>query len=103
MRRSGIFPTTRRGYDDVIKVAVIGKPNTGKSSLINYIIGEDRVIVSVFPNHRDTIDTYFENENGKYVFIDTAGIRRKSRITENIERYSIIRSWRSVERADVCR
>jgi len=89
--------------DDVIKVAVIGKPNTGKSSLINYILGEERVIVSDIPGTtRDAIDTYVENGNDKYVFIDTAGIRRKSRINENIERYSIIRSWTAVERADVC-
>lgn len=91
-------------YDeDVIKVAVIGKPNSGKSSLINKILGEDRVIVSDIPGTtRDAIDTYFEHEEDKYVFIDTAGIRRKSKINENIERYSILRSWSAVERADVC-
>lgn len=89
--------------EDVIKVAVIGKPNAGKSSLINNILGEDRVIVSDIPGTtRDAIDTYFEIEGDKYVFIDTAGIRRKSRITENIERYSTIRSWTAVERSDVC-
>ena len=89
--------------DDVIKVAVVGKPNVGKSSLINKIIGEERVIVSDIPGTtRDAIDTYIEKENGKYVFIDTAGIRRKSKIVENIERYSTIRSWRAIERADVC-
>lgn len=89
--------------DDVIKVAVIGKPNAGKSSLINKILGEDRVIVSDIPGTtRDAIDTYFEKDNGKYVFIDTAGIRRKSKINENIERYSTIRSWTAIERADVC-
>ncbi|HHW47840.1 MAG TPA: ribosome biogenesis GTPase Der [Clostridiaceae bacterium] len=89
--------------DDVIKVAVVGKPNVGKSSLINRIIGEERVIVSDIPGTtRDAIDTYIEKENTKYVFIDTAGIRRKSKIVENIERYSTIRSWRAIERADVC-
>lgn len=89
--------------EDIIKVAVIGKPNSGKSSLINRILGEERVIVSDIPGTtRDAIDTYVENGNDKYVFIDTAGIRRKSRITENIEKYSIIRSWTAVERADVC-
>lgn len=91
-------------YDeDVIKVAVIGKPNSGKSSLINRILGEERVIVSDIPGTtRDAVDTYFENEEGKYVFIDTAGIRRKSKVTENIERYSILRAWTAIERADVC-
>jgi len=89
--------------EDVIKVAVIGKPNAGKSSLINKILGEDRVIVSDIPGTtRDAIDTYFEKDDGKYVFIDTAGIRRKSKINENIERYSTIRSWTAIERADVC-
>jgi len=91
-------------YDeDVIKVAVVGKPNVGKSSLINRIAGEDRVIVSDIPGTtRDAIDTYIENEHGKFVFIDTAGIRRQSRINEKIEKYSIIRSWTAIERADVC-
>ncbi len=89
--------------EDVIRVAVIGKPNSGKSSLINSILGEERVIVSDIPGTtRDAIDTYCEIGEDKYVFIDTAGIRRKSRITENIEKYSIIRSWTAVERADVC-
>lgn len=89
--------------EEVIKVAVIGKPNAGKSSLINSILGEERVIVSDIPGTtRDAIDTYFEVGEDKYVFIDTAGIRRKSKITENIERYSTIRSWTAVERADVC-
>ena len=91
-------------YDeDVIKVSVIGKPNAGKSSLINRILGEERVIVSDIPGTtRDAIDTYFEKDEDKYVFIDTAGIRRKSKITENIERYSTLRSWTAIERADVC-
>lgn len=99
------FPdTVEEEYgDDVIKVAVIGKPNAGKSSLINKVLGEERVIVSDIPGTtRDAIDTFVENGEDKYVFIDTAGIRRKSKISENIERYSIIRSWTAVERADVC-
>ncbi len=86
-----------------IKVAVIGKPNVGKSSLINKILGENRVIVSnIAGTTRDAIDSYFENEYGKYVFIDTAGIRRKSKVNENIERYSVMRSKLAIERADVC-
>lgn len=91
-------------YDeDVIKVAVIGKPNVGKSSLINTILGEDRVIVSdIAGTTRDAIDTPFEFENDKYVFIDTAGIRRKSKIYENIEKYSVIRALTAIERSDVC-
>lgn len=89
--------------EDVIKVAVIGKPNSGKSSLINRIVGEERVIVSDIPGTtRDAIDTYVEIGDDKYVFIDTAGIRRQSRITENIEKYSALRSWTAIERADVC-
>ncbi len=91
-------------YDeDVIKVAVIGKPNSGKSSLINRMMGEERVIVSDIPGTtRDAIDTYIEDGEDKYVLIDTAGIRRQSRITENIEKYSALRSWTAIERADVC-
>jgi GTP-binding protein len=89
--------------DDYIKVAVIGKPNAGKSSLINKILGEERVIVSDIPGTtRDAIDTFCEIDGKRYMFIDTAGIRRKSRIDENIEKYSIIRSWSAVDRADVC-
>ncbi len=89
--------------DEVIKVAVIGKPNAGKSSLINRILGEERVIVSDVPGTtRDAIDTYAEKDGQKYVFIDTAGIRRKSKIKENIEKYSIVRAVAAVERADVC-
>jgi len=96
--------TDEEDYDeDVIKVAVVGKPNVGKSSLINKILGEERVIVSEIPGTtRDAIDTYFEHGDNKFVFIDTAGIRRKSKIVENIERYSAIRSWTAIERADVC-
>lgn len=89
--------------DDYIKVAVIGKPNAGKSSLINKILGEERVIVSDVPGTtRDAIDTFYEVDGKRYMFIDTAGIRRKSRIEEDIEKYSIIRSWAAIDRADVC-
>jgi GTP-binding protein len=89
--------------DDVIKVAVVGKPNAGKSSLINSILGEERVIVSNIPGTtRDAIDTNVVNDGQKYTFIDTAGIRKRSKINENIEKYSAIRSWTAIERADVC-
>ena len=89
--------------ENVIKVAVIGKPNVGKSSLINKILGENRVIVSdIAGTTRDAVDSEFENEFGKYVFIDTAGIRRKSKINDNLEKYSIVRSLLAIERADVC-
>ena len=88
--------------DEYIKVAVIGKPNVGKSSLINRIAGEERVIVSnMAGTTRDSTDTTVENPFGKYVFIDTAGIRRKSRVEENIERYSVLRAYMAVDRADV--
>ena len=88
---------------ETIKVAVIGKPNVGKSSLVNKILGEQRVIVSNIPGTtRDAIDSPFENKYGKYVFIDTAGVRRKSKITDNIEKYSIMRTLLAIERADVC-
>ncbi|MBE5805313.1 MAG: ribosome biogenesis GTPase Der [Clostridiales bacterium] len=89
--------------DTVVKVALIGKPNVGKSSLINKILGENRVIVSnIAGTTRDAIDSEYENEFGKYVFIDTAGIRRKSKVTENLEKYSIARTLLAIERADVC-
>ena len=89
--------------DNNIKVAVIGKPNTGKSSIINKILGEERVIVSHIPGTtRDSIDQYFTNEHGRYVLIDTAGIRRQNKISDNIERYSVLRAKAAVERADVC-
>jgi GTP-binding protein len=89
--------------EDVIRVAVIGKPNVGKSSLINHILGETRVIVSdVAGTTRDAVDTPFENKHGKYIFIDTAGIRRRSRVDDRIEKYSVLRSEMAIERADVC-
>ena len=88
---------------EVIKVAIIGKPNSGKSSLVNKILGENRVIVSdIAGTTRDAIDSEFENEYGKYVFIDTAGIRRRSKVKENIEKYSVMRSNLAIDRADVC-
>ena len=89
--------------DDTIKVAVIGKPNVGKSSLINRILGEKRVIVSdVAGTTRDAVDSEFENEHGKYLFIDTAGIRRKSKVEERVEKFSVMRAQLAIERADVC-
>ena len=89
--------------DDRIKVAVIGKPNVGKSSLINQILGEKRVIVSdVAGTTRDAVDSEFENQYGKYLLIDTAGIRRKSKVEERVERFSVMRAQLAIERADVC-
>lgn len=89
--------------DDSIKVAVIGKPNAGKSSIINKILGENRLIVSnIAGTTRDAIDTAFENEFGRYTFIDTAGIRRQSKVNDRIEKFSVLRSKAAVERADVC-
>lgn len=86
-----------------IKVAITGKPNVGKSSLLNRLAGEERVIVSDIPGTtRDAIDSYIEIGEDKFLFIDTAGIRRKSRVKEEIERYSVIRSFAAIERADVC-
>ena len=99
------FPpkTQDEDEDDKIKVAVIGKPNVGKSSLINKILGENRAIVSdIAGTTRDAIDSEFENEYGKYVLIDTAGIRKKSKVTESIEKFSIMRTLLAIERADVC-
>jgi GTP-binding protein len=89
--------------ENVIKVAVVGKPNAGKSSIINKILGEDRMIVSdVAGTTRDAVDSYVDKGEDRFLFIDTAGIRKKSKIIENIEKYSIIRAWGAVERADVC-
>ena len=89
--------------DDAIRVAVIGKPNVGKSSLINHIAGEERVLVADAPGTtRDAVDMEIENETGRYVFIDTAGIRRHSKVEDSVERYSVLRSYAAVERATVC-
>ncbi|MBQ9901149.1 MAG: ribosome biogenesis GTPase Der [Clostridia bacterium] len=99
------FPseTPEEQDEEYIKVAIIGKPNAGKSSLVNKVAGEERVIVSdIAGTTRDAIDTVIENEKGKFIFIDTAGIRRKSRIKDNVEKYSIIRAEAAVDRADVC-
>ena len=89
--------------DECIKVAVIGKPNVGKSSLVNAVLGEDRMIVSdIAGTTRDATDSLVENEFGKFIFIDTAGLRRKSRVYDQIEKYSTIRARMAVERAQVC-
>ena len=89
--------------DDAIKVAVIGKPNAGKSSLVNKILGEERVIVSnMAGTTRDAVDSYFENKQGKYLFIDTAGMRKKSKVDDRIEKFSVLRATMAIERSDVC-
>ena len=89
--------------DEVVSVAVIGKPNAGKSSLVNRVLGDERCIVSDMPGTtRDAIDTYFENSHGKYNFIDTAGIRRQSRVDDRVEKISVLRAKMAVDRADVC-
>ncbi len=98
------FPDTteENDDDDTIKVAVIGKPNAGKSSIINKICGEERLIVSeIAGTTRDATDIEVENEKGKFIFIDTAGIRRKSKVLESIEKYSVLRAYMAVDRADV--
>ena len=89
--------------DDVIKVAVIGKPNVGKSSLVNRILGEQRVIVSdMAGTTRDAVDSYFENKKGRYLFIDTAGMRKKAKVDDRIEKFSVLRATMAIERCDVC-
>ncbi|MCQ2425693.1 MAG: ribosome biogenesis GTPase Der [Lachnospiraceae bacterium] len=94
---------TEEAEDGAIRVAVIGKPNAGKSSIVNKILGEDRMIVSdVAGTTRDAIDSRIENDHGTYIFIDTAGIRRQSKVEDNVERYSVLRAKLAVERADVC-
>ena len=96
-------PETEEEETDAVRVAVVGKPNAGKSSLINRILGENRVIVSdVAGTTRDAIDSEYERDGQKYIFIDTAGIRRKSKVEDAVERYSVIRSYNAVERSDVC-
>jgi len=99
------FPpeTEEQEEDDVIKVALIGKPNVGKSSLTNRILGEERVIVSdVAGTTRDAVDSYFENAKGKYILIDTAGMRKKSKVDDRIEKFSVLRATMAIERSDVC-
>lgn len=97
------FDEYEESDDDVIKVALIGKPNVGKSSLTNKILGENRMIVSDIPGTtRDAVDVEIENNFGKFCFIDTAGIRKKKKVDEIIEKYSVIRSYAAVDRADVC-
>jgi len=89
--------------DDTVKVAIIGKPNVGKSSLVNRILGEERVIVSnVAGTTRDAVDSFFQNEKGKFLFIDTAGMRKKSRVDDRIEKFSVLRATMAIERSDVC-
>lgn len=89
--------------DETIRVAVIGKPNAGKSSLVNKILGEERVIVSdIAGTTRDAIDSYFENKHGKYVFVDTAGIRRKNKVYDKLEKYSVLKAKNAIEKANVC-
>ena len=97
------FSEFEEDADDVFKVALIGKPNVGKSSLTNYLLGENRMIVSDIPGTtRDAVDVRLENEFGKFCFIDTAGIRKKKKVDETIEHYSVLRSFAAVDRADVC-
>ena len=99
------FPpeTDEEDDSDVVQVAIIGKPNVGKSSLTNRILGEERVIVSnVAGTTRDAIDTRFTNDKGSFVFIDTAGMRKKSKVDDNIEKYSVLRATMAIERSDVC-
>lgn len=99
------FPEERdTEYDeDIIKVSIIGKPNVGKSSLINKILGEERVIVTDIPGTtRDAIDSYVDYDDEKYIFIDTAGLRRKGKIYENIERYSVVRTLSAIDRSNIC-
>lgn len=89
--------------EETVRVAVIGKPNAGKSSLINKILGEERVIVSdIAGTTRDAIDTYFENKYGKYIFVDTAGIRRKNKVYDKLEKYSVLKAKSAIEKANVC-
>ncbi len=88
---------------DTVRVAVIGKPNAGKSSLINQLLGEERVIVSeTAGTTRDAVDSYFANEYGNFVLVDTAGLRRRGKVTEKIEKYSVLRANKAIERADLC-
>lgn len=99
------FPEDKdiEGNEDLVKVTFIGKPNVGKSSLINYILGEDRVIVTDIPGTtRDSIDSYFTYGENEYVLVDTAGLRKKKKIYEKVERYSVVRTLAAVDRSDIC-
>lgn len=97
------FESEDEEEDDTVKVAIIGKPNVGKSSLVNRIAGEERVIVAdMAGTTRDATDTEVENEYGKFILIDTAGIRRKSRVDDNVEKYSVLRAYMAIDRSDVC-
>ena len=99
------FPpeTEEEEDDEVVKVAIIGKPNVGKSSLTNRLLGEERVIVSnVAGTTRDAVDSYLENETGKYLIIDTAGMRKKSKVDDRVEKFSVLRAAMAIERSDVC-
>ena len=94
---------TEEDEDEVVKVAIIGKPNVGKSSLVNRILGQERVIVSdIAGTTRDAVDSYFENEQGKYLIIDTAGMRKKSKVDDRVEKFSVLRATMAIERSDVC-
>ena len=96
-------PAEEAEDEEVIKVAIVGKPNVGKSSLLNFILGEQRVIVSdVAGTTRDAIDSYYENDQGKYIFIDTAGMRKRARVEDSVEKFSNMRSIDAISRADVC-
>jgi GTP-binding protein len=96
-------PEEEEEEDDVIKTAIIGRPNVGKSSLLNRVLGQQRMIVSdIAGTTRDAVDSYFENDFGKYMFIDTAGMRRRSKIDDKIEKYSVLRSEAAIDRAHVC-
>lgn len=100
-----LFPAENEAEedDDIIKVAIIGRPNVGKSSLVNKILGENRVIVSdISGTTRDAVDTRFDNKHGKYLLIDTAGMRKRSKIDDRIERFSVMRAEKAISRADVC-
>ena len=99
------FPpeTQEEEEDDLIKVAIIGKPNAGKSSLVNRILGQERVIVSdIAGTTRDAVDRYFENGDGKFLIIDTAGMRKKARVDDRVEKFSVLRATMAIERSDVC-
>lgn len=96
-------PQVELETEDKIKVAIIGKPNVGKSSLVNKILNEERVIVSnIAGTTRDAIDSHFKNEFGEYIFIDTAGIRRKNKVYDKLEKYSVLKAKAAIERANVC-